>query len=217
MIPRALIPALVLPLAVTAASLSLVAWNRSSSRGPIQLSNEDVYLQTASSERTAVSAWLTWQSDVPGRDGITRDELETLGFDLPADPPGADSARDYWRSLPRQAWVAFELVDDAALARPGGSPRPRSHLVPIDAARTAGELLARYPDGSRYLVTAGIVRPTIVSPPGGQARFVGSVEALQPRTLHIPRQLMPALVRPPFRIAVRYGRRHEPWVDDVSR
>jgi hypothetical protein len=105
-----------------------------------------------------------------------------------------------------------------------------SRLVPIDVGLDPAALRARYPDASRYLITAAEVRMHIgYSDPKrrGEGHAQGNITRLLTSPIHLPRRFhatlvqatrrQPAILQPPrYTATVRYGTRFEPWVVDLQ-
>jgi hypothetical protein len=166
------------------------------------------------------------------------DLLRDLGFDVSVDPAAADAGEHYRRVLPRAAFVAFELAGPAwqALlaarereAGPDGPPRPGdprstgSRLVPVDAAREAATLATRYPNARTHLIAAATIGMRRHTEPGVEPYLAGWVMTVDPREMHVPRELAARLPprdrrdeQPSFTVEIDYGRRFEPWVVGVN-
>lgn len=213
-----------LPLIMTAAVLAGAAWNRSGSGEPTVLTDREAYLYQGSDENSVAHFTLTWQQPDRAHDRwLDRDKLVALGFDCHVDPAAPEAERYYSRALPREAAIAFEL-GGAVWRAVGAGPRPpigTTRLVPVDADRNAEVLEARYPDRRRYLITAAVVRPSLMKPPGVAAYLSGVISEIVPRAIHVPHELRASLPRdrtrsPHYRVAIRYGRRLEPWVTSIE-
>ena len=161
-------------------------------------------------------AWKRWISD-------RADKLEQLRRSVEAGSAGAEELTD------REAQLAFDRV-------------ARSRLVPIDVERSATELRSRYPDGRRYLVLPGLVRPVVHDPDDGPRVIRGDVSDLLVQWIPVPRRhrglldpLMPteknatrrtrereqaregwpAPTPPRYGAVLAVGRNHAPWLSDV--
>jgi hypothetical protein len=223
-----------LPILFTAVTLVLVTVNRSGGRGPTRLTERDTGLTSFDDENSAANLRLVWHS-VPGTADtwLNREKLRELGFDTSVDPSSREAPRHYGRALPRDVFIAFELQENPiVLESPGPRPvGPLSRLVPVDAARDAETLEARYPDPATHLIAQGMVRPTLQGVPSRSAFVTGWVVNITPSRIHIPPSLagnlprhtseserQPGAARLPsnsFTVSVRYGTRWEPWVVDV--
>jgi hypothetical protein len=179
-------------------------------------------------------------------------KLRDLGFAF--SPPDSSSSTE--PLLPsREAFVAFEYAgaawdrwlaseEESAASRPrlstGAPPeggpgdleqkrQGASRLFIVDAARGAGELLARYPDQRRYLVTRAIVSAELHvgrDPITKAVRFRewrGYVTGIIPPEIHVPLPFANRLAglgprvsgEPRYAVTLRYGQRLEPWVAEV--
>jgi hypothetical protein len=228
---RFILPA-VLPLLVTTVTLAGSAWNRSSGRAPMVLTDRELPLRYASADNSSQSVWIrhqySWGEQIAW---LNADKLASLGFDTSVDPTSPDADAHYRRALRRVAYIALELDGPAWQAwasdyernlrqwTPDADARKQvaasSRLVPVDAHVDAATLEARYPNARTHLITRGIVRILIYTPKDSRARLSGSVE-LAPDSLYVPPEIAPQLDSTPYRLSVRYGRRHEPWIAGVE-
>lgn len=216
--PSGLLPlAFALPLVLTASALAQVAWNRSSSRGPIVLTEREIHVPRVSSDNSARRGWISWQYGAAERDWIGRDAVEALGFDMSMEAASPEAARHYGRMLPKQAWAALELEGPAFDALPHAARVEGSRLVPVDLARDPETLVDRYPDAGRHLITAAVVRVFWRDPPGEPPYVTAGIDAIAPSRLHIPRDLARTITGERHRVSVVYGRRFEPWIVAASR
>jgi hypothetical protein len=230
---RHLIPAFVLPIALTAVTLSGVAWNRSGGTGDTVLSRRELSPSVTSEDNTSRSLRINYQpSWRGGEDWLKPAKLADLGFDTALDPASPDAERHYQRSLPREVFVALELDGPAwqALLREeerqsaDAPPRPDgyrlathgSRLVPVDAALDAAALEAAYPNRRTHLITRGVVRLLLYTPRGERPRLSGVTERIAPSELHVPAHLSSRLGQESYRVTVRYGRRYQPWVVTIE-
>ena len=244
---RGLLLSLALPPLVTAIVLIAVAFNRAEALAPIVLTERELSLRPRTDDNSVATLFLQWQHST-GRDSwLDCAKLGTLGIECDVPATQTDAPRHYARMLPRRVFVAFELggaaweklmaerAREIALAPRRDVPvRPpadddfrerSSRLVAVDADRDAAVLRHRYPDSSRYLVTAAVVHPVLMAPVKEQSYIVGTVNRVDPGELHVPTELAARLPRarvgsysesrPRYRVFVRYGRRLEPWVTDV--
>lgn len=155
-----------------------------------------------------------------------------------------------------QAWLAKqdehlkELEREVAQGREGKKPleaeRKRvawlkesgSRLITIDAGNDAAGLRARYPDGTRYIITPAKVRmrllPANTSNKLEKPILSGYVDDVLTETIHVPRNRQGVLASlkpdsqkfyyggarenftPRYRVTLKYGRRHEPWITAVT-
>jgi hypothetical protein len=170
---RLVVAALVLLLTVGSLFVA-AAWNRSSDVQTIVLTERELALPWGwPSDRTDARLRLHWQGRHEPQDArlwLTETKLRDLGFTtgVPAGAPEAE--RTHGRSLPRLAWVAFELEGPAWKAiterqmmtgkaddeRHFAPTRNDSRLVPIDAAASRDPLRRRYANASVIVVPAVI-------------------------------------------------------------
>jgi hypothetical protein len=210
---RPFLVALALPLVFTTLVFVDVQRNRQSARQPIALTGGDVTINAGTEQNSGATAWLTWAADQPpGERWLSREQLAAIGFDVSIDPASADAAGAYARQLQRRAYVVLSLRADQ---------RSRSSLAPIDAGPDRDRLLAKYPNGSTHIVTAGIVEIRRNVFPGGLPYEDGFLANIDPRGIHIPSKFNDRLARDPQRgrsltLLVRYGAQLEPWVVDVK-
>ena len=139
---------------------------------------------------------------VSGREGTTAQSVRLwLG------PEGVTSA-----PVTDRAWldaVGFGTVGEISTARPCyavldvGAEPGADGLTVVGVGREPAELLARYPDRSRYLVTPASIRSRI---PGAQGDSLGTIY-LTPNALHVPRGAQAGT-----RVEVRTGRSGIPFV-----
>jgi len=101
---------------------------------------------------------------------------------------------------------------------------PVAFRVRGEIVRSDGDVLsARYPNARTHLVTAGRIRVTRHEPRGEPPYLTGSIENIEPRRIHVPRELASALLPrrfdaapPSLTVSIRYGRNFEPWVVGIS-
>jgi hypothetical protein len=124
---RPFVAALLLPLVITAATLALVAWNRSGGRGPIVLSDREVYTTLSNDEDTTATLWLTWKPEGRGSAGEVTSKPEL-----------------------RQGFAALALNESAPADR-------SSRLEVVDIDRDAATLERRYPDGRTHIISAATI------------------------------------------------------------
>lgn len=237
--------ALVMPVAFTAAVLGAVSWNRSAGRGPTFLTDRELWLNARSDDNSVTTMSIIWEQDSLEEPWLDRMKLVALGFSCDVDPSAPEAERYYARQLPRRAYIAFEYDGPAwekRLARREAEVRKtqtdrgvadsltrlreRSRLVAMDAGLDGDALARRYPDAQRYLIAAGVVRLIRFKPQTEPAFLTGSVNEVDPRTLHVPRDLARILPagssqwdpdrRRRYRVEVWYGRRFEPWITSIS-
>ena len=187
---RPFVVALVLPLALTAATLVSVARNRADSRGPITLSEYELPAARRGGDNTVTAVYLSWHS--------------------PSTPLLAPYGS---RALPRRGYVALELGGPAfdALELPPDVDRARvSRLVLVDAAVEARVLEQRYPNPRTHLIAAATLRPL-----PGRPLAESLVEGIEPTRLAVPREWASQL-RVPYEVDVHYGPGFEPWITRIA-
>jgi hypothetical protein len=229
---RQILPAVLLPLLLTGVTIASAAWNRAGGRGPIVLSDRELPLRFSSADNSGQSVWIrhqySWGEEQAWLDA---GKLAALGFDTSVDPASPDADAHYRRELRRVAFVALEFDGPAWQARaveyernlrqwsPDADVRKQvdasSRLVPVDVALDPALLEARYPNPRTYMITRGVVRIFIHTPKDGRPRLTGSLQ-LAPDSLYIPRDIARRLATPSYRLSVRYGRRHEPWIEGAE-
>lgn len=190
---RAFIAALLIPVAVTAATLVSVSRNRATARAPITLTERELSPSWRSDDNSLTSVYLSWHSR-----------------------PWPNLRREQWRALPRRGYVVLELDGPAlqALDLPREADRDRlSRLVVVDADLDPRVLEQRYPDGRTHLITAATLRPVPGEPIGRSA-----VVNIQPQRLSVPRQWALHLAGRPSRFSadVAYGATYEPWITRIG-
>ncbi|MFN7996122.1 MAG: DUF4824 family protein [Bryobacteraceae bacterium] len=138
------------------------------------------------------------------------------------------------------AWKAWQAANDRAMAEqkakmpsalwPAGATDSRSRLIPVDADLDPVRLRARRPDRVAVIVLPAIVgiylQPaySATPPPDRPARLTGRILEL-PASIHVPRPFSAGFRRPlrgaqdaqtHYRVHVRYGAFHEPWITAVD-
>ena len=221
---RPFLVALLLPVAFTATTLALVGWNRSAGRGPVVLSEQEIYVGYRSDDNTTARIGLAWQQ--PSRrppiaaGGIREERIEP-------------ELREGCAALElRETAPADDLLPGIGRGGPGiagGGPGfggavsgPRSRLVVVDVDADALTLERRYPDGRTHIIAAAQVNV-----PRGQSFADGFVVSLEPQQIHVPRDMAASLPLAGeygdlvggggFEIELWYGVRYEPWISAVRR
>ncbi len=171
-------------------------------------------------------------------------KLAALGFDCSV-PLTRETAKHYAGRPARRVYAALEYDGPAwqryaASLAPDidtTSANGVSHLMLVDLDRDAARLRARYPDRTRVAIAQAVVGMAIVWEPGRAPRLRGRVLEVLPSDLNVPRGLRPdveplapranpgrpassagsALTppRPRYVATIRWGRRLEPWVENV--
>jgi hypothetical protein len=187
---RGFVAALLIPLALTGATLVSVTRNRADARGPITLTDRELSASRRSDDNTVTEVYLSWHS-----------------------PPWPRLDRQHFRALPRRGYVAMELGGPAfdALDLPRDVDRPRlSRLVVVDADLDARVLERRYPNPRTHLIAAATLRPLPGRPLGESL-----VESVEPTRIAVPREWASRL-RAPYEVDVHYGARFEPWITRIG-
>jgi hypothetical protein len=140
---RPFLVALLLPLAVTAATLAAVAWNRSAGRGPIVLSEREVrWTGGYANDNTTATLWLVWQPEGRGRPSSApaelrrgyaalelRDEAERSRLfvvDVAADGPALQRKYPDGRT---------HIITAATIAVPAGGTDDEGYVISVDPQR----------------------------------------------------------------------------------
>lgn len=219
--------------------------NRSEATGgTVELTERELRLPPLMGESTALALELDWAVGFPIEEGrpfprwLSTEKLAELGFDCRV-PVGSPSARDHYSSQPhRLVYLVLEFEGEAwRQAGPDGAKR-RTHLFVIDAGRDPRRLRERYRDVNRCILMRGIVRivwqdrdferGTLLTRP----RLLGSIVTVVPNQVFVPRPYTAMLQglrgredrieteaesEPRFSVNVSWGRRYEPWVQEVRR
>lgn len=103
-----------------------------------------------------------------------------------------------------------------------------SRLFVVDAGLDEDALRGRYPDRTRYAVTAGRVRPWVDERKGAR-RVLGYISAVSVDGINVPYQHRPVFERltqprryspeaqlPRFEATIAYGQRLEPWLTEAK-
>jgi hypothetical protein len=186
---RVLAVLLGLPLLVAAIAVGGFAMNRSGGRLPMTLSEREVTIGPRGSDTAGRNLWLSW----------------------------TDRRRPVPRPTPRQGLRRRTFVVLAL----DSSITDGSRLVPVEEHRDPDLLARKYPDGRTHIIAAATLMDN------------GALLQLNPPHMVIPRELTsrlppvdaptariegttPVVWRPRFTVQVRWGRRWEPWVSDIS-
>lgn len=221
-------------------------WNRGEVLTRVTLTDREAAWRGGGHDEP-VRLWIEWQpraEPLDARNWLTHDRLRRLGFDLSVPAAAPPAARAYQRTLPRRAWVAFELDGDAwraierrrevtAPAQQEWRRRLDSRLVPVDAAPAAADLVEKYGDG-RHVILPAWIQLNWVGPGAGGPLVYGSIRALDPPSVLVPRALAarlralspsapplpgdeapPPPARPRYEVDLAVGRSGIPWVEDV--
>jgi len=233
---RLVVAALVLLLSM-GGLLGVARWNRGGEPQFIVLTERELVPRgagpgdssAASSEPRLVFRWAPREDAQDARAWLTDGRLNRLGFSTEVAAGAPAAAQFYGRSLPRDAWVAFELDGPAwrvieqrrAVARPTGpadtSGAP-SRLVPIDAAPNPDALRRRYA-GQPVVVLPAVIEMRYEREPLRGASVWGRVARLVSPDVSIPVHLRARLTagpRPPtYAVVLGVGRLGAVWVHDM--
>jgi hypothetical protein len=168
-----------------------------------------------------------------------------VGFDCHVAPDAPDAARFYGRQPQRLIYVALEYDGPAwqrhraaqeetlkQLGPSGRAPLMGTRLVTVDVDTDPSALRYRYPDRARYVISKARMQVHVSRSTDSRPRpiIVGLIRQLIPSVINVPRPLSGrlrdlmrnanarAIVGPDdpwYRISLRYGRLHEPWVSGV--
>ena len=166
---------------------------------------------------------------------LPREALIVLEFDGPTWPKAVERMR---RHVEKEAAAAAAT---AGPLKPGQHDRAKaaaealkreeasnSRLFAVDAGLDAGVLRAKYPDRSRYAIVTGKVR---AQRDGKGEKLQGYIAEIHNTRVNVPLELMPSFGPvakthrwavagpdgPAFVASIAFGKRHEPWLVDVSR
>jgi hypothetical protein len=217
--------------------LGAAAWNRTGEAQSIVLTERELRLPWWwPSDSRSPRLGIQWQPRSEPQDArlwLSESTLAALGFTLGV-PAGAPEAADvYGRSLPRLAWVAFEVdgpawrtIEQRRTMKADGFAagwRSESRLVPIDAAPDPRTLVRRY-TGQRVVALPAVVRmryaTTDKTGPAVWAEVTSLVSADVSVPAHLRRRLPPdAPARddraPRYEVTLRVGRLGALWVEDI--
>ena len=238
---RLVVAALVLLITV-GGLFGAAAWNRGGDVQSIVLTERELRLAwNWPSDGPDARLRLQWQPRYEPQDArlwLTDLKLREIGFTtgVPAGAPEAELF--YGRSLPRLAWVAFELngpawrlIEQRIAMRtapdPANPTRPyrlamESRLVPIDAAVTPEPLRRRYANAT-VIVMPAVIRMRYRSTEKEGPSVWGEVESLVTSEITIPSRLRGHLPPPAkasdewprYEVDFRVGRLGAPWVEDI--
>jgi len=209
------IPGILVVLAVNTIVLIEVARNRAEPLQTIRLTERELPLERAQTQdNSGIFLKLNWN---PGA-GFDRAKLHELGFDCAPIGEGKDNVPR--RPLPKLVFAALEYEYKE---RPP-IPDRVTGLTLVDAARTAAELRAKYPDTTRYLIVQAMVRVSVRVIPNLRGSHLSSnppdwwgeaVEIL-PSEVYVPLPLASELDRTCYSVTLCYGRHFEPWISAIS-
>ncbi len=226
-----ILPGVLVVIVSNAIALIGVALNRSGRPfETIQLTERELTLERAEEQdNSGIRLRLNWYR---GPD-FTRAKLGGLGFDC---PPIAEDRNNVRVPPPKVVFAALEYEGPTWLEwsskraeqkQPRANPTLPSRLFVVDAARTAAELRARFPDTQRYLIVQAMVRAVPgadLSPDSGTPpEWHGYAVQILPSEVYVPFPLASELARldpkpstaPRYSVTLCYGRRFEPWISSV--
>jgi len=215
-----------------------------------------------------------WSAAGPG--WFDRKKLEEIGFDCGVPPADPSAELFYEKALPRRLYAVLEFDGDAWKSWIAGrerdllNPKPgtsvsqtleqrrkqleaertgHSRLFVVDAGTDPAALRRRYPERSRFAITAAVARLQLErswdesTKTWKDAHLEGFVSEILPSEIHVPLDSRKVLddVRqasfktenpggwmnyagyegylqgpPRYRVVLSYGRRLEPWIDEVG-
>ncbi|MGE5358065.1 MAG: DUF4824 family protein [Bacteroidales bacterium] len=223
---KRLVPLAIVVLVANGAALFMVARNVDGTpEARVQLTEREARLSDTEFDTTGVTLLLAWHDPAGPRrlaaSWLTRENLESLGFDcsVAPDAPGAERHYSFAAQPTRSVYVvldfnpaptpvpsAGEPPTEAAPAAAGGeavpgvAPRPAierpSRLAAVDAGSDPMMLRQRYPDRTRFIVTHGVARLVFhAATPTARAFLGGTVAAVFPDELYVPTGLQAPLRR----------------------
>lgn len=236
---RLVVAALVLLLTV-GALFGAAAWNRSGDVQSIRLTERELALPSRwPADDLDARLRFRWQARGEPQDArlwLPDIKLRELGFTTGVPAGAPEAVHFYGRSLPRLAWVAFELDGPAWKAieqrrmmtavaptdRGVTPPRNDSRLVPVDAAVSADTLRRRYANAPVVVLPAVIGMRYRNLPAEGPSVWA-EVTSLVAADVSIPAHLRgrlpsarpsPTQSAPRYEVELRVGRLGAVWVHD---
>jgi hypothetical protein len=236
--PLAFVAALVC--AVNLAALGHAAYNRRGIEADVTMTSRELRYENPGDESTVMTLRIMWVQEDPLM--FRRDAVERAGFDCHIAPDAPDAARFYGRQPQRQVYVALEYDGPAwqrhraaqeetlkQLGPSGRAPLMGTRLVTVDVDTDPAALRQRYPDRARYVISRARMQVHVsrTAEPRPRPIVVGLIRQLIPSVINVPRPLsghLRDLMRnanaranlgaddPRYRVTLRYGRLHEPWV-----
>jgi hypothetical protein len=240
-------------LVANAGALTVVARNASGAPDAVvTLTEREIRLTSVDRDTTGMTLTMQWNRRVPLQ-WFDRAKLTSLGFDCSVDP-NAPGAQEYYSGpalAPRTAYIVLEYdpsrpMDEnpAAETPPPNQPtaeQPASNKVAeyasrlraVDAGTDPRALRAKYADAHRYIVTAGVVRPTLDRASAHQpARLRGLILDVLPDQIYVPQELTskvlaamgkagngssaPLKHAPRYQVTVEYGSGLLPRIVEVT-
>ncbi|RFF30436.1 DUF4824 family protein [Wenzhouxiangella sediminis] len=163
--------------------------------------------------------------------GQERRLFVALEYDGPAFEALLDQQRSRLERLRSELAAGGASRHEVEAARSGLERllRAGSRLVAVDAGTDADALRNRYANPERHVVTRGLLRMHAIAPHGRgeDLRLRGRVGRLLPGEVYLPRRFHEALRQatdeqrnaidapPRYRVEIRWGRGHEPWITGV--
>lgn len=229
---RLVVAALVLLLSL-GSLLGAARWNRGDPRF-IVLSERELALPGVGSgtrfgELRLAFRWAARDDALDARVWLPDGRLNALGFRTDVVPTAPGAALVYGRSLPRDAWVAFELDGPSwrviaqrravAGSERGDEPSDApSRLVPIDASLDPEALRRRY-TGQPVVVLPAVIEMRYEYHPLRGASVWGEVARLVSPDVSVPVHLRGRLTaqhrRPTYEVVLGVGRLGAVWVQDL--
>lgn len=240
--PLVLIAAAVVVVANAWAVFSTVQNRRDAPGGTVELTERELRLAPVSDDSTALFLDLRWEVETGDADDdygapnwLDAARLRELGFDcsVPADKP---HAREHYQAIPA-ALLYLVMEFDGETWKKAGRNRA-SRLFIVDAGRDAQILRTKLPDGARYAICRGVVKPFLKTRnhredrPLPQPRLAGRIQEVFPQAIFVPsthgsllQQFRHAPDRPAeegeqnltprYAVTLSWGNRYEPWVRSV--
>jgi hypothetical protein len=187
------------------AALSGVWFNRTGQPDAVvTLTERELPLMPRGDDDSGVALKLTWRSEDGGDSWLDRDKLDELGFDIP------HSGIDRYISQYRKLFAVLEYREGC------DEPEKLPCLYAIDAGRDSKQLRRSYADRARYIIAPAAVQLRYqLDRPDGE-KLTGRVQRLLLPMIHVPAEhgtpFTGAGADLSYRVTLRYGRRHEPWI-----
>lgn len=207
--------------------LAGVARNRATVVERVELTDAELPLGYGSTTEPTMTLRFNW---IEGVDVATAPfseaALRAAGFDLPPAGPGPLNQPP---PLPHVAVVALDIggpshehyLDSFYAHAVGQASAPASQLVVVDVGRDLASMRRAHPDPAHTLVLYALVAAVRSVGADGHWTWRGSVSALEPMSLTVPRDMRPALEpRPPdnrfrYTVTLAVGAQGEPWIERV--
>jgi hypothetical protein len=204
-----LLLAIMLVIIANLVALSGVWFNRTGAPDSvITLTERELPLMPREDDDSGIAVRLNWRNEDDATPWLDRDKLQELGF---ACPPH-DFEHDIIQV--RKLFVVLEYREEES------DPPDASRLFAIDAGPSPEELRRSYPDRARYIITSAVVNMRFRSDPADGEKLRGTIRPLLPQLIHVPKTHRAHFTGTEgdlsYRVTLRYGRRHEPWILDVE-